>query len=192
MSLGTQGSGTRCVVLAPQGGLAPADLLSGLSRRGVSTAVVADPAAVMVELARFATGALIVVQPDLQPDLPELIQAVKAYYPRTVRWCYRVDQASGKPQLGKLNGHVSDAGQGNLALTEAGNDGRLAAQRQSERTPLARVDHGMPNERVRSLIVKVDALPGGDQPLISEEELSMLLGPVPEPEALDDPKGGQG
>lgn len=175
----------RCVVWVPCGHVAPADLLGGLSRRDVSLTIVTEPARVMVELARQTTGVLIVVEPGGQPSLHELIRAVKTYYPRTVRWCYQARPAPGEGQLCKLNGQA-DAGtdraqRQNSPPTQA----KPQDEGASQDSPLGRVHRTETHERIRSLVVKVEAPDGLGEPLISEEELAMLLGPAP-----DDAEGG--
>jgi len=166
--------GTRCVVWVPSGKAAPADLLGGLSRRGVRVVVVIEPAGVMVELARQATGMLVVVEPQSHPYLSELIRAVKSYYPKTVRWCYQAK--SGEGQLCKLNGQANAVANGALPTAQA----NPQAGEASQGNPLGRVHRSGPHDRVRSLVVKVEAPDGLGEPLISEEELAMLLGPAPE------------
>ncbi len=171
---------TRCVVLICPGGMAPVDLLGGLSKRGVSSQVVADPADVMLELARQQTGALVVVDPTRQPGLVDLIEAVKAYHPRTVRWGYQSAHPTGKAQLQPLNGRP--AGDTTLANPQPIS---LRSEPSPEisvtsPSPLGRVQDPMPPDRIRSLIVKVQGPAEVGEPLISEEELAMLLGPVPE------------
>lgn len=179
--------GTRCVVLVGSRGAAPADLLSGLSRRGVSTTVVVEPAGAMVELAKQANSILVVVDPDSQPWLEDLIQAVRQYHPRTVRWCYRSQHPSGQPQLQPLTDRPH-TGNGKRNPVQApvptqGPDVSTHFTLPNPRSPLGRVQSQVPRERMRSLVVKVQGPAEVGEPLISEEELAMLLGPVPEESA---------
>lgn len=171
---------TRCVVLVGPGGTAPTDLLGGLSRRGVGVQVVAEPAGVMVELARRRVGALIVIEPEQQPGLTDLIEAVTVYHPRTVRWGYQSAHPTGKAQLQPLNGRsVGDAtGLDPQPVPLPGEPAHAA--RVAMRSPLGHIQAQVPPERVRSLIVKVQGPAKVGEPLISEEELAMLLGPVPQ------------
>lgn len=173
-------TGTRCVVWVRTGCSVPTDLLGALSKRGVSTVVVVEPAGVMVELARQATGALIVVEPGSQPHLKALVQAVTTYHPKTARWCYQTRQPSGKAQLSKLNGQAPE-GDTHLAPPEAQtHPGTAPADKAQPASPLGQVHSQGSSERIRSLIVKVNAPEGIGEPLITEEELAMLLGPIPE------------
>lgn len=186
--------GTRCVVLVGKGGSAPGDLLGGLSRRGVATVVVAEPAEVMLELARQSTGALIVVEPDGQPWLDDLVQAVRLYHPRTVRWCYRPEHPSGQAQLQPLADHAQDDENRptyDHIDTLDTQDGPTHFTLPNPRSPLGRVQSQVPRERMRSLVVKVQGPTEVGEPLISEEELAMLLGPVPEEQAEPGEPGGR-
>ena len=183
-------AGTRCVILVGPGHAAAAELLGGLARRGVSTAVVSEPAGVMVELTEQTNGILIVVDPDDRPWLDDLVQAVRLYHPRTVRWCYRSQHPSGHPQLQPLTDPHA-AAEANAPHTDPAptdqRDASLHFTLPNPRSPLGRVQSQVPRERMRSLVVKVQGPAEVGEPLISEEELAMLLGPVPE-----DPGDGAG
>lgn len=180
-------AGTRCVVLVDAAGAAPADLLSGLSQRGVSTVVVAEPAEAMVELNKQTSGILVVVDPESRPWLDDLVQAVRQYHPRTVRWGYRAQHPSGQAQLQPLAdpSQTSAAQDKQTPVTDQDPDASLHFTLPNPRSPLGRVQSQVPRERMRSLVVKVQGPAEVGEPLISEEELAMLLGPVPE-----EPGGG--
>jgi len=176
-------AGTRCVVLTGASGMAPADLLAGLSHRGVNTVVVSDPAAVMVEMARQKTGVLVVVHPDKHPWLKELADAIRAYHPRCVRWGYDESENGKSPRLYPLNEQSACV----IGQVEAGVDGPVHSETRhpgylvpDPKSPLGRAQAQIPRERVRSLVVKVQEGGPAHEPLISEEELAMLLGPMPE------------
>jgi len=172
----------RCVVLVCPDGATPVDLLGGLSRRGGSSRVVVEPADVMVELARQPTGAWVVVDPEKQPGLTDLIEAVSVYHPRTVRWAYHSADVSGKAQLQPLNGRSGDdpADDPPPPATVTTEPQETEAPNITSPFPLGRVQDQVPSDRVRSLLVKVRGPAEVGEPLISEEELAMLLGPVPE------------
>ncbi len=167
-------------MLLGSGGAAPADLLSGLSKRGVSVTVVTGPAAAMVELAREPAGALIVVEPQRQTWLHEFIEALKHYHPRTVRWGYCKSGPSCIAQLQPLeprsNNHHSSKDQ----RSNANGKDKPRYIVPDPKSPLGRAQSQIPRERVRSLVVKVQNSSEVDEPLISEEELAMLLGPGPD------------
>lgn len=173
-------AGTRCVVLVGVSGSAPTDLLGGLSRRGVSTAVVSDPAAAMVALARQSAGALVVVEPEEHAWLDDLIQALKSYHPRTVRWGYRSQHPSGIPQLQPLGEYAPVEPDQSQPVQPNGQGQAHRYIVPDPKSPLGRAQAQVPRERVRSLVVKVQGSSDVDEPLISEEELAMLLGPAPE------------
>ena len=174
-------TGTRCVVLTGADKSAPGDLLAGLSKRGVSTVVVAEPAGAMLELARETTGALVVVEPGQQPWLDHLLEAVTRYHPRTVRWGYRSADASARAQLQPLEQQAQRNDKPvSMPDHEDEDAGPTHYTLPNPRSPLGRVQAQMPRERVRSLVVKVQGTAEVGEPLISEEELAMLLGPVPE------------
>ena len=134
----------------------------------------------MVELARQPTGALVVVEPQQQTGLADLIEAVKAYHPRTVRWGYRSSHPSGKAQLQPLNGQPLGDATGLNDRPKSLDVVPPRATGDSTRSPLGRIQGQVPSDRVRSLIVKVQGPAEVGEPLISEEELAMLLGPLPE------------
>ncbi|GAB4196100.1 MAG: hypothetical protein Kow00105_10270 [Phycisphaeraceae bacterium] len=171
-------TGTRCVVLAGSGVSAPGDLLEGLSSRGVGVVVVSEPAYVMLELAKRHTGAVIVIEPGRQPWLEPLDQALRHYHPKTVRWCYLKPHNGQSARLLRLDAFMSSS----PPFGRSGNGSRddaLAFPRAHPRSPLSRAQSQIPRERMRSLLVKVPGQSGTTEPLISEEELSMLLGPMP-------------
>jgi len=177
---GTDSADTRCVVLVCPDGVTPVDLLGGLSRRGVSSRVVAEPADVMVELARQHTGVVVVVDPARQPGLVDLIEAVITYHPRTVRWAYYSAHATSKAQLLPLNGRSGGEDTNHNAVTSPDQIEPAQSPEANSPSPLGRVQSQVPPDRVRSLIVKVQGPAEVGEPLISEEELAMLLGPVPQ------------
>ena len=170
------------MILTGPGGTAPVDLLAGLSKRGVSSRVVAEPAEVMVELGREPAEILIVVDSAQQPALVDLIEAVTKYHPRTIRWTYESDHPSGKPQLVPFRYRCKPE----IAKPKAVSPPATPPvepppiEPLDSPSPLGRVQSQVPPERVRSLIVKVQGPAEVGEPLISEEELAMLLGPVPE------------
>ena len=168
------------MVLTGASGAAPADLLSGLSTRGVSTVVVNHPASVMVELAKQTTGAMVVVEPDRHPYLSSLIQAVGTYHPMAVRWGYTAADPSGTPQLRPLEDRESNHTPTETDETDDRPTGQGKYLVPDPKSPLGRAQAQVPRERVRSLVVKVQQITDADEPLISEEELAMLLGPMPD------------
>lgn len=95
---------TRCLLLLAPREQAPVPLLAGLARRAVTAVVVADPPSVMLQLSRGPAAALIIIEPQRQPYLSELVEAVRTYHPRVRLWQYRGQGQDGQPQLARLNG----------------------------------------------------------------------------------------
>lgn len=159
----------RCVVLAsPQSDL-PRVLLRGLEQRGAVAIVATDAAAAMVDLAYSGAGALIVHEPEHQPRLADLLDAVHRYFPRTTCWQYQTGRV---PALARLNGH------------DPHTTAQVAPPASSADEPAAHADAQQRHEisrRLDTLIVRVPNGPASaHEPLISDEELAMLLGPTPD------------
>lgn len=182
---------THCVVLTGPNRDAPGDLLRGLSLRGVGTVVVSHPASVMVELSRQTTGAVVVVEPDRHPYLAELLHAIEKYHPRTTRWQYTAHDPSGTPQLRPMAGCAEDGCDDGPEPISINGQSRGKYLVPDPKSPLGRAQAQVPRERVRSLVVKVHHPADADEPLISEEELAMLLGPSPEEIELDTSDGDE-
>ena len=144
----------------------------------------------MVELGQQRAGMLIVVDPSEQPVLLDLIEAVNRYHPRTVCWVYESNHASGKPQLVPFRNRTRPE----PVKPQSAFEGVVSSPAPSidSSSPFVRVQSQVPPERVRSLIVKVQGPAEVGEPLISEEELAMLLGPVPEEAEESTDTGGAG
>jgi hypothetical protein len=149
-------SGRRFVVLAEPDRPLPGALLTALSQRSGQVVTVKHGPEAMVELAKGAADVLIIVRPDSQMRIDELVAAVRRYHGRTACWAFSND-AAGKPRLVRING-LADPAQ------PPADDPSVAAKK---------VD------RLRSLLVKVPGEPQMTGPRITEEELAMLLGPTP-------------
>lgn len=160
----------RCVVFANAADSVPVELLEGLSRRKMTVSVVSDPPAVMVELARGDTAALVLVERRRLPRVESLLAAVQRYHPRTTVWAF--EREDHGPRLIKLSSH--DHAASIPAADENGHNGN--GRTQLDRRPAERSR----DERLRKLAVQVP--PGREQePLITQEELEMLLGHSVEP-----------
>jgi len=143
----------RCVLVLPDEQTPPpGSLVAGLERRGLAVDPAAGPEQAMVALGRSPAAALVVVEPIRVRGLEHLVDAVASYHPGVV--CWRYDQRDG-------------ASDGSLASFNA--DGPAEAGLHA--TPAA-----------RSLVHRVDRPEEDDtSPLITEEELAMLLGESPPP-----------
>ncbi|MEM9915245.1 MAG: hypothetical protein AAF911_09800 [Planctomycetota bacterium] len=125
---------------------------------------------------------IVVVEPQQQPRIGELREAVAAYYPAVRCWQYHARGPEGHASLEALEPAVSSASAGQDFVDAS--DSKPHTLEEQETPPpageTARVKGA--NQRLRSLVVQVDdPRPSNDGPLVSEEELAMLLGPDPEP-----------
>lgn len=196
---GWPGGVRRCLVLVGKEQPAPARLLDGLARRGAGAVVVASAPSAMVHLARERAAAVIVSEPESQPNLAELAAAVRRYYPRTQLWVYREEGRAGAERgLSKMNGvgHCGGAGAiGGVGSSPAGSSpaqpatspattpdpvefaadevGRDTADEATNDVGVHEIGDAL------SSVVDDEATVGGEhdgEPLISSEELAMLLG----------------
>ncbi len=158
----------RCVVVLPRGGgldQAPASLLDGLSQRRLDVVVAATPPAAMVELARRPTAVLVMVDPAPDARGRELLQAVKTYYPRVA--CWRFDrQGVDHGHLSAINGSLDHP------RTPGNSPGKFDPVEDEE---LQRV-LGTTRQRIEPLVTHMFRPTRDTTPLISEQELAMLLG----------------
>lgn len=151
------GPAGRFIVLA--GAVEPSrGLIHALDRRGADVLVRTAAVDVMVELARTAAAALLVVDPDRQPMTGELVEAVHTYYPRVDCWQFTPQQEGNAPRISRINGQWASE-------------------------PRRDTDA---SRRLESLVIHVDGGSALDGPLISEQELAMLLGPAPDHGAESD------
>ena len=154
----------RGVLVTAPGDQPPAGLMQLLTRRGLAVAVAPGEVAAMVEFARAAPAVLIVCDPAHLSRPGELAQAVGRYYPGTR--CWQFVPAAGLATGGRL--------------TKL--DGDIDRPSVLDGTPVSAV--GRPPA--------TDAAAGADltvaAPLLTAEELEMLLGPLPEetPPQIDD------
>lgn len=140
---------------------------------------------------------VVVVEPQQQPRIGELRAAVAAYYPAVRCWQYHAHGPEGHASLESLEPspqHLSPAAETTGAASPASGmtrrqdfvDVDVPRAHTSEHDPpspagdTARVKGA--SQRLRSLVVQIDdPQPVDDGPLVSEEELAMLLGPDPLP-----------
>ena len=127
-------------------GAAPARLLSGLARRGVTVVLAEDAPTVMRELALAPTLAVVIAEPTRQAQHAMLCAAVRAYYPQTRLWQYESHSAHGRARLAPMNGQTEP--------TKAPGDA-------TEHAPAAAQTSDPPQSRMAPL---------------TSEELEMLLG----------------
>jgi len=186
-----------CVVLTPSGQAVSGRLLSALSTRGLSVAVVSDEPAVMEQLANGPVTAVILVRPEAWAGLGELAYAIRQHFPATHCWQYADSAPGGTLKLTALDaqwlgprlpGQAPPPGQPQPSDADR-QQSQAEAKPSAQVQPLYRDDDAShaPVGRIMGRSRPVDNLlvrippPTNDPPcaLISEEELSMLLGPAP-------------
>ncbi len=174
----------RVLVLSCPAQADPQSLLVAMSNRGATVSVVAEPPSVMVELALNPIDILVIAEPDLQPLICPLLAAVRHYYPKTRCCQYRQSGTDGHPQLEDLDSEARK--------DEAGHPPDLAPmppEPVAEDTNKASKAAG-PNLDANFCLASNVPPPATEavaEPLISDEELDMLLGPCPSaPSAAED------
>ena len=163
------GEGRRCVLVIAVGAPIPASLLERLQRRGAVPVVVASPAAAMTALADAATHALIVQNPAKMGRFDELRHAVSTYHPSVVVWAYEPGDINGRHgrESGEAPAHLYRV----PPLTRPRSKGGAPPDTDGDRTGVATEAAGMPHQ--------------DDDPLVTAEELRMLLDPIPAPDQGD-------
>lgn len=182
----------RCLVLAPREGGVSGELLSALSHRGLAVHLVGDEPGVMVELAGGDCAVVVAVDPPVWPRLTELAYAIRQHYPRVHCWQFVVSEGKG-PQLSKLENeylgprppreHEGGGATGNAAaanrpaLANATGDPRYGTPGGSAVGPIGRI-RGR-RRLIDKMVVRAPQAPSPTGSLVTEEELTMLLGPNP-------------
>lgn len=169
----------RCLVLVPDGAAAPEALLKALGSRELSPGVVHDEPAVMAALAETGGGrrVLVVVEPGRWGRLAELVNAVKTYHAGTLCWQY-IECVGQGVRLTMLDpAVVNGAGHG---MNGAGQDGagRSGAGVAEQPMPAGQI---VPRRRrpIDDLLVKVPGRQMSTREIVTQQELTMLLGPAP-------------
>jgi len=176
----SNGSGCRCVVLVPPDGPRPQALLKGLEKRGARYEVAAHPVQVMVRLAVGEPRVLVVDHPERIDQLQQLLAAVRRYYPRVVCWRYTAKGSGGQENGGLTRFDDLPAPPIQPARPPASDpikqpvngDRRLVSQSDGgERT-----GPKLFNKGIAAGISSGGGFPLSE-PLLTAEELSMLIGP---------------
>lgn len=159
-----------CVLLVPPEMDTPQALVRALGSRELSAKVVHDEPAVMEALSEMdeARRVLVVVEPDRWPRLAELVHAVRSFHGSVLCWQYKaVDDSPGRlsmldhtlvmrPQAKKLDQDALES--------ETGPIGQILGHR---RRPLDK------------LLTRVPGRPLTSREIVTQQELTMLLGPAP-------------
>lgn len=146
---------------------APAGLLGTLSDKGLRVTVVVDAAAALREVIRSGAKRVVLCEPSRLARADELIATLRSYYPDTV--CWRFDPNTSHDAQNKL----ADVG-GTLSTVngELVGPSEQAARLNKHQPEPRTTEHG----KAASANVSSDIdLP---QRLVTEDEVTMLLGPV--------------
>ena len=154
----------RCVLWVDPGCPEPSALVEGLTRRGVRVHTVCDAASVMVELAGAATDLLVIDQTQRRLDTSRLTAAVGRYFPAVICRKYITCPASGRQQLVDL----ADAPVHDDDLDDPEQSAGVPAASDSHVGEQAADDNGQAH-----------------RPLVTQQEMTMLIGEVPIDATLD-------
>ena len=120
--------------------------------------------AVMLELARSPTHAVVVDQPKNVAAVDELLTAIQTYYPQVVCWCHEATGTDHQPRLSRLRTASPSNGNGG---------GRTSADARKT------IDDG-PASQSAGALGSVEPDQATESSLLTQEELTMLLGPAAE------------
>lgn len=149
-----------CLVLVPESAEAPARLLQALTKRGLYPRTLRDEPSVMSVLAERVDDrrVLVVVEPGAWPRLGELILAVRTFHSDVLCWSYT--ESSGTQ--GRLISIPRDS-----FVQEAEQAEDLYQRTSHRRRPIV------------DLLNKVPDGPLSAREIVTQQELTMLLGPAP-------------
>lgn len=173
-----EGSKSRCVVLVQRENAPPTSLLNGLVNRGADPLVVKHPVEVMVALASNRRAVVVVDQPEAVNKLPFLLDAIRRYYPQIACWGYRASNHGRPAKLARIDRvHPSPAKQTIVAPPI-----ELGKRSTRPMTPLAKAatDEKVSTSMSPQLAHESEPLDQEKrlcEPLLTSEELSMLIGP---------------
>ena len=190
------GNEARCVIFVPPGIPDPKSLFDTLNHRKIRFIVVNELAQVMVKLAITDASVLVISQPDRIPRTRELLAAIQRYYPHVVCWKYAVMGHDGRVRLNRFRIKPARSLKKNI---------ELATNRQCAKThevTVAEVDSGQALDRTRTVndpspVVSdmkdeySQQAEASDEPLLTQEELSMLIG-TPVDRSVDRENIGEG
>ena len=160
----SNGATTHCLLWLPRGFDAPLDLVRGLNRRHVRVRQVHDAPSVMAQMAAnrlnsTAARVLILVEPHLLRQPQRLIDTLRTYYPKALIWRYDL---TAEPALTHWE------------------DGPVEPDQTVPQDPPAETEPVEPAAEASSRLVA--APDQTDEPLLSDEELAMLLGDMTDEE----------
>ena len=160
-----------CVVLVGPDQAEPVALVKALTSRGLSVRVERDEPGVMAVFAERAVGrrVLVVVEPGQWARLAELMCAVNTFHREVLCWQY-TERGEAQAKLTTLDQQFSGPGPNPCmdARSATGTD---------EQGPIGRI---MTRRRaVDALLTRVPGRPLSSREIVTQQELTMLLGPVP-------------
>jgi hypothetical protein len=161
--------GARCVVLVGKNVPRPDRLLEGLRKRGAQVELVHDAPAVMVGLAEGAQ-VVVVNEPRTVRRLPELLAAVRKYYPGAGCWRFEAVGPSGQSQLAAID---------TAAASPIPEEPPHPAPRSNGKPPAPAPPAPPAKTNGRRARAKAPPVEEAPPSLISDEELAMLLAPLP-------------
>lgn len=204
-------AGPRCLLFVPRGCDAPIDLIAGLAARRLYVREISTAPGVMAELARKSYTILIAVFPGHAADWPALLEAVRIYHPSISIWTYdacnplRLNRLPASPhaaapqtpelsddqdiQDGPAASHHNPQNIGAPAQTrqtpQPSSSGAIKAPRamaEPLNAPAKPAKSSPPNQIAAPKADRSSSTdPSDHQPLVTEEELAMLLGDEPLP-----------
>ena len=194
----TNGDRAHCLMLVPRGYDAPLDLLDGLRQRRVPVRELHDAPAVMAELALCAGGGrlVVIIEPDALRHADALARAIMAYHPRVPVWSYRHRQRPALQAWPQIESTVTAAGPTPQAsvvdespapeaaapaqakFPEAESIVEPSAEPATEPVPEPAPEPAPDTEAHTD--ASAEPPEDDDGPLLTDEELSMLLGEQPD------------
>ena len=177
---GSPGNGARLdrqvrhsVVLVGPGRGRPEPLLMGLAKRGSKPHVVDEPARVMVELASKPQAVVVIDDPQTIPKLPQLLAAVRRYYPQVACWGYGSQRSGDVATLTRFEPNVRRSVSPTCSpIPSARSSADGTAVPSGKEADPSQVKPGLGHDQQTNGWGHND-LPS---PLLTPEELAMLLG----------------
>lgn len=165
-----------CVVLSRPDLPKPAALINALESRGLAARLVHDEPSVMMLFAERPVGRriLVVVEPGRWDRLAELICAVQAYHREVLCWQF-TERSDDQPRLKTLDQRFS--GPGPSPVVDARSPGPETDTQEADSGPVGRIVGR--NRPVDALLNKVPGRPLSTREVVTQQELTMLLGPLP-------------
>ncbi|MEE9404882.1 MAG: hypothetical protein V3V20_08310 [Algisphaera sp.] len=194
-----------CVLLVGSHGAVPSNLVAALNRRGIGATIARQAPEVMAELAAGKAASVVVVEPELQTHISELHAAACVYHPDVRFWIYTPQQPGHEARLTNFHPRPSPANASEAQNTASASPTSQEPHRQPHQEAPHSVrpkqasgyhsaDDSLSNDlttahasvqtnpresrqHFRSLVTH--AQPVDDEqasPLVTEQELAMLLG----------------